>query len=157
MVSDWSSSLRPRSSWAALSFLRRAPASSHSVPPRRALALRLSSSWWLWSTAGPGELSIEAVGKYEVRVSLRLGTYTSHRRVRGRGHPREGDAPMRSVRSRKATENAHHQASPQYEVRQKITTKGPDHGNPGPDNTQIYEGTNQIQRMAMARQLLKGW
>src|ERR1700761_8611978 len=37
-------------------------ASSHSVPPRRALALRLSSSWWLWSTAGPGELSIEAVG-----------------------------------------------------------------------------------------------
>jgi alkylation response protein AidB-like acyl-CoA dehydrogenase len=25
-----------------------------------------------------------------------------------------------------------------------------------PDNTQIYEGTNQIQRMVMARQLLKG-
>ncbi len=24
-----------------------------------------------------------------------------------------------------------------------------------PDNTQIYEGTNQIQRMVMARQLLK--
>jgi hypothetical protein len=24
------------------------------------------------------------------------------------------------------------------------------------DNTQIYEGTNQIQRMVMARQLLKG-
>jgi len=23
--------------------------------------------------------------------------------------------------------------------------------------TQIYEGTNQIQRMVMARQLLKGW
>jgi hypothetical protein len=64
---------------------------------------------------------------------------------------------MRSVRSRKATENAHHQPSPKYEVRQKITTKGPDHGNPGPDNTQIYEGTNQIQRMVMARQLLKGW
>ncbi len=28
---------------------------------------------------------------------------------------------------------------------------------PGADNTQIYEGTNQIQRMVMARQLLKGW
>ena len=27
---------------------------------------------------------------------------------------------------------------------------------PGPDNTQIYEGDNQIQRMVMARQLLKG-
>jgi hypothetical protein len=25
-----------------------------------------------------------------------------------------------------------------------------------PDNTQIYEGTNQIQRVVMARQLLKG-
>jgi len=25
-----------------------------------------------------------------------------------------------------------------------------------PDNTQIYEGTNQIQRMVIARQLLKG-
>jgi hypothetical protein len=25
-----------------------------------------------------------------------------------------------------------------------------------PDNTQIYEGTNQIQRMVMARQLFKG-
>jgi alkylation response protein AidB-like acyl-CoA dehydrogenase len=24
-----------------------------------------------------------------------------------------------------------------------------------PDNTQIYEGTNQIQRVVMARQLLK--
>jgi len=24
-----------------------------------------------------------------------------------------------------------------------------------PDNTQIYEGTNQIQRMVMARQLVK--
>jgi alkylation response protein AidB-like acyl-CoA dehydrogenase len=24
-----------------------------------------------------------------------------------------------------------------------------------PDNTQIYEGTNQVQRMVMARQLLK--
>jgi alkylation response protein AidB-like acyl-CoA dehydrogenase len=23
--------------------------------------------------------------------------------------------------------------------------------------TQIYEGTNQIQRMVLARQLLKGW
>jgi alkylation response protein AidB-like acyl-CoA dehydrogenase len=23
--------------------------------------------------------------------------------------------------------------------------------------TQIYEGTNQVQRMVMARQLLKGW
>jgi len=23
--------------------------------------------------------------------------------------------------------------------------------------TQIYEGTNQIQRMVMARQILKGW
>jgi hypothetical protein len=26
-----------------------------------------------------------------------------------------------------------------------------------PEITQIYEGTNQIQRMVMARQLLKGW
>ena len=26
-----------------------------------------------------------------------------------------------------------------------------------PTITQIYEGTNQIQRMVMARQLLKGW
>ena len=51
-------------------------------------------------------------------------------------------------------ENAHHQPSPKYEVRQKITTKGPDHGNPGPDNTQIYEGTNQIQRMIIAKELL---
>jgi alkylation response protein AidB-like acyl-CoA dehydrogenase len=25
-----------------------------------------------------------------------------------------------------------------------------------PENTQIYEGTNQIQRVVMARQLLKG-
>jgi hypothetical protein len=25
-----------------------------------------------------------------------------------------------------------------------------------PNNNQIYEGTNQIQRMVMARQLLKG-
>jgi len=24
-------------------------------------------------------------------------------------------------------------------------------------STQIYEGTNQIQRVVMARQLLKGW
>jgi alkylation response protein AidB-like acyl-CoA dehydrogenase len=23
--------------------------------------------------------------------------------------------------------------------------------------TQIYEGTNQVQRMVMARQLIKGW
>jgi alkylation response protein AidB-like acyl-CoA dehydrogenase len=26
----------------------------------------------------------------------------------------------------------------------------------GPQNTQIYEGTNQIQRMVMARNLLRG-
>jgi hypothetical protein len=28
---------------------------------------------------------------------------------------------------------------------------------PGVQIAQIYEGTNQIQRMVMARQLLKGW
>lgn len=28
---------------------------------------------------------------------------------------------------------------------------------PASDNTQIYEGASQTQRVVMARQLLKGW
>jgi hypothetical protein len=41
---------------------------------------------------------------------------------------------------------------PGHPVHVELTPRSPHNR---PNNTQIYEGTNQIQRMVMARQLLK--
>jgi len=52
-----------------------------------------------------------------------------------------------SARARKTAKDAHHQPSVQEEVREAVTNTSPDHGQPGPKITQIYEG-HQVMRTA---------